>query len=758
MYLASRRNIAIILAMVFAVPTSLIASTPAYADEYDGANASTIVAPQTPTKVDSPTDPSQKPPSGPCSRALPNFPVITCGYSSFSDKSLGFFADRAGQQRSRAASGLPPEFWNKQGSSEQTYMWGKIESRYTHAYNRARDLAYGPVPGQPEPKSFAAFNRNRTGTESMYYSKGVHWRDTRFWQERVKIDKSKVTVSVGYPKEVTTVIQKGYWVSAKYNRAGKLISPRRYVPARTKTEIVKPTPKVVPVQIILQDSTNLRQPGVVKSETCREGTCTYNVRKLTFYPEWTARTVVFSGLQFHKMPETIEIWCQTELGPGKLIGPYDHNRQPLNSQIGYKKTDLDPQTTLRQWWTKPPDNLASRTKKDPRGGFILMSEIGERQEKAKGIFVRGNKETLSLVKNCIQKKPTYKADAAKQPCVVLEPSSPFFGKELPASHELCQAFVPGNYIKDLSESKEMKCIYTKRSWVGRPATTLYPSLQDNFRIGSDMLVGRPTSSAEGFNAETFIHCDKPISAKNNPDRPQSPNAIGYPITKAFWACEGDRPEKGNNMWHPDRNYDFLTCGYTFACVVPGGDPRPMITDVNSNTRSRSSSQVLASGAQTRVSWNAPSQIAVYDSRGRLVDRVAPDRDKAWQQWRVLDGSAPWSATKDPNDRSQPAFGSNLINQDPSSGQSILNGAKNGWDTPDLYLRGYKGTNVADATRRIGDIVVRQGELIPFAVDTEYRATIPKDMIIFDRPVQINQPVVCTMPPAYLYFLSGRATG
>jgi hypothetical protein len=212
------------------------------------------------------------------------------------------------------------------------------------------------------------------------------------------------------------------------------------------------------------------------------------------------------------------------------------------------------------------------------------------------------------------------------------------------------------------------------------------------------------------------------------------------------------------MWHPDRNYNFLTCGYTFACVVPGGDTRPIVTDVNSNTSSVSSSQVLASGSQTKVSWKTPSGIAVYDSRGRLLDTVAPDRDKAWQQWRVLDGSTPWYSTKDPNDQSQPAFGSNIINTNPSSGQSILNGAKNGWDTPDIYIRGYKGTNIANNNIRIGDIVVRQGGLIPFAVDTEYRATIPKDMFIFGRPITVNQPVICTMPPAYLYYLSGRATG
>lgn len=770
MQLALNRTIGLILAMVFAVPASLMSVSPAYADEYDGGNASVIDAPQVPTKVDPSIGDEGKPPSGPCSKPLPNSPVIICGYSPFSVVLPPLYSGAKNQNRGlrpREASNLPPEnFITGQGASgfggmpQRSYNWEDIGVNLTYARNYARDLALGGA----EPVSFQPLDRNSVGVEAMYFSKGVYWRDTRFWTERMIYEERRVSVFVGYNEWIPPVIQPRKWVPPVRDRFGRLVRAGYWEPERTIRAGYwkKPTPKTVPVEYIVMDSTKRRQTGVSKTATCTYGTCTYTVKYLTFWPQWLARTVVFSGMPYYKTPETTEVWCQTELGPGKLYGPYDHGKRPLNSQIGYKKTDLDPQTTLRQWWTKPPDNLAKFTRKAPGGGFILLSRIGEQYETNKfnnRVFVRGNTAALNLVTTCIQDKPRYIADAAKQPCVVLEPSSPFFGRELPASHELCQAFVPGNYEKDLSESKEMKCIYTKRSWIGLPRITQGVAHDfSSFFSGGSAVVGVSPSSKPGYTPNTFIHCDRPISAKNNPERSKSPNAIDYPITKAFWACEGDRPEKGNRTWHPDRNYNFLTCGYTFACLVPGGDDRPVITDINSNTSTRSSSQVLASGAQTEISWQIPSAVAVYDRQGRLVDTVQPDQDKAWQQWRVLDGSTPWYSAKDPSDPSQPTFGSNIMNANPNSSPSILNGGKNGWDTPDIYVRGYKGTDIANNTRRIGDIVVREGELLPFALDTEYNATIPKDMVIFGRPITMNQPVRCTMPPAYLYFVSGRATG
>jgi hypothetical protein len=190
----------------------------------------------------------------------------------------------------------------------------------------------------------------------------------------------------------------------------------------------------------------------------------------------------------------------------------------------------------------------------------------------------------------------------------------------------------------------------------------------------------------------------------------------------------------------------------------GGDPTPTILDVNSNTQTRGTSQVLASGAQTRVTWAKPSGVGVYDSRGRLLETIQPDESLAWQTWSVLGSSAPWYPDKNPNDQTQPVFGNNNPNTTPGSNNSVLNSGVNGWSSPDLYLRGYKGTNVSDRNMRIGDVVVRNGELIPFAVFTEYNATIPNDTVVLGNRVTMNMPVKCTMPPAYLYYLSGRATG
>lgn len=749
MQLLGKRPLGILLAIIFAVPTSLIATSPAYADE----GAAEIIMEQAPTKIDSPQDPSGKPSSGPCSQALPANPIVICGYAKFSDvMPTGYFKD---SPINRKVTGLPPEFWDK-NTQPMTYNWKQEGGSFVYAHHVAKDLAYAGA----EPVQFRTLSRE-VGFNALYFSKGVYWRDTEYWRELRSPPKiSYTTVSPGFAKWIPPVVQPRQWVSAKRDRNGRVTSPGYWIPAKTIKPGYwqQPTPITVATAIITKDETKQRRLGPVQYATCTSGTCTYRVQRLEFEIIWENRFVTFSGVTYHKAPETIEVWCQTELGPGKLKGPYDHNGKPLNSQIGYNKTDLDPQTTLRQWWTKPPDSDAKFTRKAPGGGFIKLSNIGERYEKAKGIFSRGNPQALALVTRCIQDKPAYIADAAKQPCIIMEPSSPFYGRELPASHELCQAFVPGNYEKDLRQSKEMKCIYTKRSWVGLPVNNLF-GYQDPFKLGgSAVLVGKPTSSAKGFNPITFIHCDYPIEAGDNTERAQSPNAIDYPITRAFWACEGDSPESGNKRWHPDRNYDFLTCGYTFACVVPGGDDRPTITDVNSNTSARSSSQVLASGAQIKVSWQLPTGIAVYNKQGRLMETVRPDTDKAWQQWRVLDGSTPWYSAKNQNDKTQPTFGSNIINSSPDSTVSLLNSGKNGWNTPDMYIRGYKGTDVASTTRRVGDVLVRQGELIPFALDTEYNATIPKDMFVFGRPITINQPVRCTMPPAYLYFLSGRATG
>jgi hypothetical protein len=649
----------------------------------------------------------------------------------------------AGSFGQRTATGHPAREWTSSYGLSFNYNWDVYKDRYLHLYREARDYLEGA-----ETPSLQGQLPANAGALLQYYSRGVHWQDIRSYSR--KVDDRPKSVSFTVSQEwVPAVYSPDRVIPPVKDRAGKIIIPGRTIPGvLIRPGYSKPIPRTIATLII--DDRVGSTSGQYQYRTITATTNLIITNRL-IYPYWLSRSIQFGGVSYYPTPKTEQIWCQTELGPGALDGPYGHDGKPLNSKIGVAASDLDPQTVERRWWTRPTGVPARFIKNDPGGGFILFSPIGERVENTPGIFKRGNAAARNLVINCIDQKPRYLADATNQPCIVKEPSHPLFGRKLPGTHELCKAFVPGNYWKDLSQSKEMLCTLVTRSAIG-------------FDVDPKYLVGDPRTSQAArlflpaSDNRTLAHCSDPISAANNPFRSKSPNAIDYPLTRAFWACEGDNPQRGNRTWHPDPNYDFLTCGYTFVCQVPGGDPTPIITDVNSNTETRGTSQVLASGAQTKVTWLKPSGVGVYDSRGRLLETIRPDESKAWQTWSVLGNSQPWYPNSSPNDQSQPVFGNNNPNTTPGSNNSVLNSGVNGWSSADLYLRGYKGTNIADSTTRMGDLLVRTGDLIPFAVYTEYNATIPKETVVLGNRVTMNMPVTCNMPPAYLYYISGRATG
>lgn len=712
-----------VLAATLTITGTMFGAAPAFADKYDGANAPVISLHQSPTKVTR-GDPEPSPPSN-CNQPFPANPVVDCGFATFGD----IISAAAGSWGARKVSGLPAARWTNSSGNQFPFSWSNIASNYIHLHKKARDFAVGAAPVSLKGPFNTSF-----GDELAYYSRGVHWKEARSWSEKRTILTKVVSVTVAQP---TIIPAREVVISRKPLRVQTI--PRQVIP---------PSPVSIDT-LIIQDSIFDRSGSFNTRTYSNPGTRSVTVYTHIYTPNWLARTVTFGGVSYYPTPETKQIWCQTELGPGSIEGPYDHDRTPLNSKIGVSDSDLDVQTILRKWWTKPPASQSARTKNAPGGGFILMSAIGERVQNTPSIFQRGNPQALALVNNCIQDKPSYVASATNQPCIVLEPTSPLYGKQLPASNELCQTFVPGNYNKNLTNSLEMLCTIVTRNWIGFSVGAL-----KHWVVGAAFL-GRPTTASERV---TFVHCAEPVLAKNNPDRPKSPNALGYPMTQAFFACEGDTPRQGNGMYHPDTNYNFLTCGLTFVCEVPGGNKSPIITDVNSNTSTRGSSQVLASGAQSRVDWAKPTGIGVIDSSGRRIATIAPDESRAWQSWDVLSGSTPWNFGRNPNDNTQPVFGSNTLNASPNGNNSILNSGVNGWANPSIYLRGYKGTNVATSNTRIGDLLVRSGELIPFALYTEYNATTPRETTVFGRRVTMNMPVTCEMPPAYLYFLSGRATG
>jgi hypothetical protein len=714
-----------VLAATLTITGTMVGAAPAFADKYDGPNAPVISLDQAPTKTIN-GDPGIASPPSNCNQPFPANPVVECGFATFGNQ-IGITQSAWGD---RVATGLPASRWSNDFGMQFLFNWNSIKGNYIHLHKKARDFAVGAAPVSLKGPFNSSF-----GDELAYYSSGVHWKDAKSWSQKTTITSKSVTVRVAQP----TIIPAREVIISKKPLRTRLI-PQQVIP---------PTPVSVDTLIIKDEIFD--RSGNFNTRTYRSpGTYTVTVYTHLYTPQWLARSVTLGGVSYYPTPSTKQVWCQTELGPGSMEGPFDHDGTPLNSKIGVADSDLDAQTILRKWWTKPPASQSARTKDAPGGGFILMSNIGERVQNAPSIFQRGNTQALALVNNCIQDKPSYVASATNQPCIVLEPTSPLYGKQLPASNELCQTFVPGNYNKNLTNSLEMLCTIVTRDWIGFSVATA-PLLGG----GSAALLGRPTTASERV---TFVHCSQPVLAKNNPDRPKSPNAIGYPVTKAFFACSGDTPSQGNKMWHPDRNYNFLTCGYTFVCEVPGGNKTPTITDVNSNTSTRGTSQILASGAQSKVNWAKPTGIGVIDNSGRRIATIAPDETKAWQSWTVLPGSIPWNFGKSANDDTQPVFGSNTLNSSPNGNNSVLNSGVNGWANPDMFLRGYKGTNVATSNMRIGDLLVRTGELIPFALYTEYNATTPRNTTVFGKPVTMNMPVTCEMPPAYLYFLSGRATG
>ncbi len=724
-----RKIITSVLAATIAVPIGLSA-VPAYADDYDPNAPEVIALEQIPQTTAVASDPGTASNPSRCNQPFPASPVVICGYASF--------APNAGAQPSawgkRVTSGLPETNWT--GASWTSMPWnsGWDSRKYSDwgSYKRTRDPS---APGAAIPTSFRSnINAATAGKTLDYYSSGIYWRDFRYWN--VDHQTSRKVRSVTVPQ--------GELVPEKKIEIGT--KPNVFVitiPAYRKN----PTPVTV-YQTIVNDNIWGRSGSTDPRTFSNAGTYTYTEVTHYYNPFWISRTVSWGSKTYYPTPEIKQVWCQTELGPGEMTGPYDHDGGSLKSQIGINDSDLDPQTVERRWWTRPPASDAAKTKPGPNGGFILMSNIGVASENTPGVFVPGNSTAENLVINCIEDKPSYLASASNQPCKVLEPAHPLFGQELPASHELCNTFVPGNYLKNLGQSKEVLCTYTIRNWIGLDRQ----NLTGNY---NSISLGRSTTAAERVS---FVHCGIPADAESNPDRPSSPNSIFYPTTRAFWACAGDTPEKGNKTWHPDPTYDFLTCGQTFQCIVPSGDTRPLIREVASNTSTRSISQLLASGAQAEVSWDIPSEIRVIARNGSEVGRISPDLRNSWQTWTVIGNSAPWKFDVDPNDPSQSVFGNNQASSNPNNSVSLLNSGVNGWDSPNIYLRGYKGTTVADGRISVGDIVVNSGELIPFGIYTEYKSTIEKDTVVFGRPVTMNQPVTCTMDPAYLYYLSGRATG
>lgn len=721
------------LAAAISIPASLASVSPAFAETYDPNAPEVIALEQLPTTTPVASDPGNASSPSQCNQPFPASPVVICGYASFSNL--------AGAQQSswgqRATSGLPQEIWtNPRTSVPYASGWDDRKSDFWHRTKTAKDPS---AEGAIIPTSLTTnINARTIGKDLRYWSKGVFWRDIRTWSVEHRVVRNTRTVTVA---EGELVPEQKIEVSLK----PKIVIT---IPAYRKA----PTPVTV-YQTIVYDNIWGNSGSSSPRTYSSPGTYTYTEYTHYYDPFWISRTVDWGNVSYYPTPEIKQVWCQIELGPGTLEGPYDHDNSSLKSKIGISDADLDPQTILRKWWTKPPQSMSGKIRNGEEGGFILLSNIGLAAESDKNsrnrILVPGNPEAKRLVLNCIEDKPEYLASATNQPCVVQEPTHPLFGQELPATHELCNTFVPGNYLKNLGQSQEILCTYTIRNWIGFDSNNIQGSY-------SAIQLGRsPNSENERVS---FVHCGRPVDAANNPDRPNSPNSIYYSNVKAFWACAGDTPEKGNNTWHPDPTYDFLTCGQTFQCQVPSGDTRPVITDMTSNTSTRSTSQLLASGAQTEVRWETPSGIDVLDRNGRVTGTIEPDLTNAWQSWTVIANSAPWFFDKDRNDPSQPVYGSNLANSNPNSSESILNYGVNSWDSPNLYLRGYKGTTNARNATSVGDVSVAPGDLIPFGVYTEYNSTIQRDTVVFGRPVTMNQPVTCTMPPAYLYYLSGRATG
>lgn len=710
-------TLSLLLGLGLAVSPS--SSTPAFAD-----GDITSMSTKSESTIQKGTDAPVRSNGASCVKGLPNSPTVNCGYASFGAR----LDVPAAATFRRQVSGLPDPWTNSSGQVMQNGYQGQCQGEFRQVYDPTKDPAVAP-------------NHNMSKAANVsYYSTGVWWQERRYWYADVK-------------RTIVGRVQNPLWdyVAVKKTRTYNLpYAPfTKFTYTWTAMERVKSSPIT---RTILRYVDNIEGKNYTQTRTLLAGQGA-DVVRVERNPFWTSRVVTYGGCNFPKTPKLYTNICATSVGPGFMTGPSANavtNPWPVPTGVG----TYDPQTELKKWNTRPANASSNPYWREiGQGKGVLYSNLGmawREDSYFRSIAIAGlppeSPTYMQFIENCPD--VSYKVSARDQNCYYLGRTFPSdTGKLFPARSEYCGAFTPGNYLKE-ANGETSTCQYAEVWWDPTPGTETGQIGRRNSGLTS--YVKYPLGQA--VYKKVFLGCDSP---QDNPSAAikeyihfvcnDSTGARNKNETYNFANCSGPRP---------DGRVDVAD---EYRCVA-ANNGNPAIIDVESGSTTGSISQMLANGKQIQVRWPEPTGISVLS--GGVLSRVQQP-ENMWQNWEVLAGSEPINDNLDISDRNQSIFGHYRENLNPSSSTSVLGGpGKDEWDTPWIYLRGYKAApvNTTGSNLTVGTQTIAPDETIPLGLTTTFNATVQKTVSTgLGGSLEINVPVICKMPDAYLYVVSGRAT-
>jgi hypothetical protein len=683
--------------------------------------------------ADSPT-PTPKANTDSCAEGLPTETPslgwlgteIFCGYMKF---------EESNENLVYPVTNLPPGPGPSQRNptDEGNGYTGQGLNEYINVYDPTRDPAIGANHGASN------------GTNTKYFAIGMWWQDHRHYWVAHSLENLEEIYNPRY-KTVTRYRTEAVEVDSGSNLpgAGTIIEYQR-VPYQVE---VTNDNRVIPYTIEDRDFAQTSWTSPNEAVTIPPGSKKWTKKKI-IYAYYYDRTVNYGGTNFPKAPRTYTNECAAYIGPGYMTGPSPNSATspwPVPTGVG----TYDPQTELKRWNTRPANAESNPYWIEDNQGGRLYSDAGmlyrdwrfpffnsqEKPQTALGYEDAARNWILPAIENCPD--IVYSVSAQDQDCVYLgQTFGSDYGKTFSKDSDYCSNFTPGNYRKEAEG-------YTTTCQIGEVFWDPDAGYSHEKRDGK---------SGEFTYQKVFLGCDQ--TPTENP-----PATVDDWV---HWICDDVAGDFGRN-----ETYNFADCSGprndgtfdvadTYRCAAPNNG-EPEIIDVESGNVMGDQSQILANGKQVQVRWPAPEGIAVLSDG--VLSRVQ-NPDNPWMNWDVVDGSEPINDSLAINDPNQKVFGNWRENVDPGSASSDLGGpGKDEWDTPWIYLRAYQGAPVNNegSSVSVGDATVSPEGTIPLGVTTTFNATVKRTVETgLGGTLEINVPVICNMPDAYLYAVSGRAT-
>lgn len=663
--------------------------------------------------------PAKKPKAntGSCEKDLPSNPTVTCGYIRFEN----------GTNSLSLLSGAPQQMWiDSDGRFHGNSYSGQGLNDYINVYDPTRDPAIGANHGASN------------GANIKYFAIGIWWQDKKYWNRKSE------TVSAGVKSNPRYKTVTRYRTEMVEESSSDLTIPTvRYERVPYSVQVTN-DPKLI-ISNTFIDRINSRTSTLTAQLAPGASLETFET---TISAHYYSRSVNYGGSNFPKAPRTYTNECAAYIGPGYMTGPKSNSATspwPVPTGVG----TYDPQTELKRWNTRPANAESNPYWIEDNKGGKLYSEAGmlfrdyrfrtiNRQERPHLFPSYSSVESniISAIDDCPD--ITYRVSAQDQDCVYLgQTFGSDYGKTFSKDSDYCSSFTPGNYEKTAKG-------YTATCQIGE---IFWDPDAGGFNSLRGVVPGDYTYQ------KVFLGCDD--SPSDNPAA--TVNAYDH------FLCDDPNGSTGKN-----ETYNFANCSGprndgtvdvadTYRCAAPNNG-EPEIIDVESGNVMGDQSQILANGKQVQVRWPAPEGIAVLSDG--VLSRVQ-NPDNPWMNWDVVDGSEPINDSLAIDDPNQKIFGNWRENVDPGSASSDLGGpGKDEWDTPWLYLRAYQGAPVNNegSSVSVGDVTVSPEGTLPLGVTTTFNATVKRTVETgLGGTLEINVPVVCNMPDAYLYAVSGRAT-